>query len=575
MRLIEALEIVNRANSEAQARRFFLACGFTPLHLRTLLQAHLQRAFRDAKVEVAVGVYGDLPGNLERAIAEQPEGVAVLVEWSDLDPRLGLRLLGGWAAATLPDILSSVQIALARLESVLDRVARLAPTALCLPTLPIVPAAFTAGWQASGFELELQRQAACLGSWAADHAKIRILNSQRLDRLSPLGSRLDVKSELQTGFPYSQAHADAIAEGLAQLLRPPVPKKGLITDLDDTLWRGILGEAGVDGVSWDLASHSQIHGVFQQFLDALAARGVLAGVASKNDPALVEQALQRPDLLISPSRLFPVQAQWGPKSQSVAAILQTWNVAPDSVVFVDDSPMELAEVGEAFPEMECILFPKDDPAAVLGMIEHLRDAFGKSELSEEDHLRGVSVRAAGALRKIVAGGYSLDDFLAQAGAEITFRVSRSPEDTRAFDLVNKTNQFNLNGRRYTQAEWRNHFRRPDAFLLTASYRDKFGPLGEIASALGVRKEDHVRIEAWVISCRAFARRIEHQVVRRLYERFDSAEILFEYAETPRNGPFREFLSVFGGPGPEFRLQRRLFEQSCPRLFHTVKEAGDE
>ncbi len=85
-----------------------------------------------------------------------------------------------------------------------------------------------------------------------------------------------------TGFPYSLPHAEVLGRALAGLLNPPKPKKGLITDLDDTLWAGLIGEVGHDQVSWDLASHTQFHGLYQQMLGALADQGVLIAIASKN-----------------------------------------------------------------------------------------------------------------------------------------------------------------------------------------------------------------------------------------------------------------------------------------------------
>ena len=88
------------------------------------------------------------------------------------------------------------------------------------------------------------------------------------DELSPLGRRLDVKAEVTTGFPYSLEHASRLAEFLAALIQELLPKKGLITDLDDTLWAGILGEIGVDGIAWDMADHAHMHGLYQQFLSS-------------------------------------------------------------------------------------------------------------------------------------------------------------------------------------------------------------------------------------------------------------------------------------------------------------------
>ena len=104
---------------------------------------------------------------------------------------------------------------------------------------------------------------------------------------------------MHTGFPYSLPHAEVLARALASLLAPRKPKKGLITDLDDTLWAGLIGEVGHEQVSWDLASHSQFHGLYQQMLGALADQGVLIAVASKNTAEIAHKGLARTDLMIS------------------------------------------------------------------------------------------------------------------------------------------------------------------------------------------------------------------------------------------------------------------------------------
>ncbi len=316
-----------------------------------------------------------------------------MLEWADLDPRLGLRQTGGWSPALLPDLLESFDGQAARLQAAVERAADDAPVAVCLPTLPLPPIAFTSGWTFSEFELQLRTRLYALASRLAGRTNVRLVNPQRLDQLSPPAERLDVKSDLLSGFPYRTAHASAVAEMLAALLRPTAPKKGLITDLDDALWRGLLGEAGADGVSWSLDRHSHAHALYQQMLQALADSGVLVAVASKNDPARVEEALRRPDLLLQRDRLFPVEAHWGPKSESVAQILRAWNVGADSVVFIDDSPLELAEVQAAHPGVETLLFPKDQDQAVYDLLWRLRDLFGKTAVRAEDHLRRESLAA--------------------------------------------------------------------------------------------------------------------------------------------------------------------------------------
>jgi len=377
------------------------------------------------------------------------------------------------------------------------------------------------------------------------------------------------------GFPYKLPHASAIAELLAALIQNPTPKKGLITDLDNTLWAGILGEVGTNGISWSLDQHTHMHGLYQQFLGSLASAGVLVAVASKNDPALVEKAFERKDLIFSKETVYPFEVHWSRKSESVQRILKTWNIGPESVVFIDDSPMEIAEVKAAFPEMECIVFPTNDYQGIWDLLKRMRDLFGKSVISEEDSIRLKSIRGAGVLRESLdATGGSLDDFLQSADASIRFTFGKQAADNRAFELINKTNQFNLNGKRLTDAAWKTYLNDPTTFVMATSYEDKFGPLGKIAVLLGRVQGKSLRIDSWVMSCRAFSRRIEHQSLKQLFAKFDAEEIGFDYQATPRNGPLQEFFTeLLGSPlTAGMRLSRAAFSEKSPSLFHRVEEA---
>jgi len=404
------------------------------------------------------------------------------------------------------------------------------------------------------------------------------VSPQRLDQCSPPGQRLDVRSDLTAGFPYRLAHASAVAELLALLLRSPTPKKGLITDLDETLWAGILGEVGHEGISWDLDRHSHGHALYQQMLNALAEAGVLLAVASKNDPRAVERAFEREDLLLAQERVFPREVHWQPKSESVARILEAWNVGAVSVVFVDDSPLELAEVQAAIPALECIPFRGQDEQAVYQLLERLRDLFGKDALTEEDALRGESLRRSDEMRQDAArAGLPEGAFLQTVAAEMTLSFQKTPPDPRAFELVNKTNQFNLNGRRPAERAWLSYLRRPETVLLSASYKDKYGPLGKIAVLAGRLQGKQLLLDTWVTSCRAFGRGVEHRCLQALFDQLGLEEVVFDFAVTPRNGPLQEFLRCLL-EGPAFtgaRLQRAQFVGRCPMLFHSVKVLADE
>lgn len=577
MKLIEALDILKTGHAgRDEPLPVLLACGFEPLHLATFLAAHLQRRFPQRPVRLSTGLYGDLAGTLERADAAL-EAVAVVVEWSDLDARLGVRGLGGWSPAALPDVVDNAERAAGRLRAALERLAERCPVVLCPPTLPLPPAAHTPGWQANALEVDLIGVVARLVGWATRHPRVSVVRAQRLDAVSPPATRLDVASELRAGFPYRLPHADAVAELLAALIAGAPPKKGLITDLDDTVWRGLLGEVGIAGVTWDLASGGHMHAVYQQLLAALAEAGILVAVASKNDPGLVEEALRRSDLLIARDRVHPVQAGWGAKSEAVGRILRAWNVGADSVVFVDDTPMELAEVAAAHPGIECVTFPKDDPAAAWATLERLRDFFGKATISEEDRLRLASLRDSGLAEAPPEGGEGFEQFLARAAAVVTLDLRLDPDDPRALELVNKTNQFNLNGRRFTDPQWRAALARPGAFLLRVSYQDRFGPLGKIAILAGRADASGLSVDAWVMSCRAFSSRVEHQCLRHLFWHFEADAIRFDYTKTERNGPLQEFFAGFLGPslpGAGLTLTRAELDAACPALSHEIREVSD-
>jgi len=576
MNLVEALELLAQpVLKDDPDFQVFLACGFTPLHLQTFLAAQLRIRLLRRRVGISTGLFGDLTGNIERLEPSGVHALAVVVEWGDLDPRLGIRSLGGWRPSNLPDIAESAEQAAARLQRVLLKVSPLVPTIVCMPTLPLPPLFWTPPDRAASFELHLHQTVASLAASLSEQPGIHIANAQLLGEVSPPSQRFDLKSDVITGFPYSLSHASALAELLARLIDNRLPKKGLITDLDDTLWAGILGEDGVNGISWSLERHTHMHGLYQQLVASLAGAGVLIGVASKNDPALVEQAFDRSDLLISRSDIFPFEVHWSRKSESVKRILDTWNVGADSVVFIDDSPMEVAEVKAAFPELECIVFPKSDYQGIWDLLKDLRGFFGKPLLTEDDSLRLGSIRNVSAWRdSIQSAASSSDDFLKAAEASIAFSLTREGGDARALELVNKTNQFNLNGKRLSESEWLNFFSDPAAFLLTVSYEDKYGPLGKIAVLMGKSNARKISVHTWVMSCRAFSRRVEHQCLRYLFEDLGADTIVFDYQPTPRNGPLQEFFATLlkGPPAEEVCLSRELFSKNAPPLFHRITEA---
>ena len=584
MKLAEALKIVQSAPSDAPPLPVALLCGFAPLHLETFLRAQLCKLFPARSPVIQTGLFDDLLGNVQRVAGVS--AAVVIIEWADLDPRLGLRRLGGWEPSQLQDVLSEVSRRCDRMHNAIAGAAKNCPLVVCLPTLPLVPISITALARASEFTLELRNRVAALSAVLSHLPGIRIVDPQRLDSLSS-PHRLDVNSDLSAGFPYTLSHASALAGILARLVLNPPPKKGLITDLDDTVWRRILGEVGVQGISWDLENHSQIHGLYQQLLDSLAASGTLIGVASKNEGSLVEEAFAARNPILRASDVFPFEVHWGAKSESVARILAAWNISADDVVCVDDSAMDLAEIQAAHPMAECLLFPRENPQAAYDLLERLRDLFGKDKISAEDALRAASLRGNAELRHgLNEHGLNQDspgalgDFVRQIDGHLTLTSQKQPLDARSLELVNKTNQFNLNGRRFQEAEWQNWLNAPDTVFVAATYRDKYGPLGKIAVIAGDLRNGgcsgkrRLCIRTWVMSCRAFSRFIEYECLRWLFAKLDVEEVEFDFLPTARNTPMQNFLQqVRNAPAePHCRLSRAQFVETCPELTHVVEES---
>jgi FkbH-like protein len=569
MKITEALKILQGAPKEAGSFEVMLACGFTPLHLQNFIAAYLQQALPDRWVVLSAGLYGSPLGTVQNMAARPLHAAAIAIEWTDLDPRLGYRALGRWGPGVLLDILSVAERNLQHLMVSIRQLSTGLTVAISTPTVPLPPLFHTPGWQTSEAESLLDQMVAEFRT-KLTRAGVSFVNATRLAEKSPPAQRYDLMSDLLTGFPYTVAHADALGSALALLLDPHSPKKGLITDLDDTLWSGLVGEVGPAGIRWDLESHKGLHGLYQRLLSALSEEGILLGVASKNDPAVVQEAFQRTDILLQPRQIFPMEVHWNAKSGSVERILRTWNVAADSVVYVDDSPMELAEVAAAHPGIECIQFPANDYHAGYAVLRRIRDLFGKHRISAEDSLRLDSIRQSTQFRQEV-GESTPETFLQQANSIVSFDFDGAVSDARALELVNKTNQFNLNGIRWTEADWVRELSQPDATSMIVSYEDKFGPLGKISVMRGRHIANTLVISVWVMSCRAFSRRIEYQCLRVCFERYKPKQIEFDFTPTSRNGPIQEFFLNLLGHKPQTSvvLTREQFEQTCPALYHTV------
>jgi FkbH-like protein len=252
-------------------------------------------------------------------------------------------------------------------------------------------------------------------------------------------------------------------------------------------------------------------------------------------------------------------------------ILAAWNVSADAVAFVDDSAFELEQARSRHPSLVCLRFP-DDPKAVLELCRELRDRCGRAAASAEDRLRrdGLAAQARAEAER-VASGTSMEDFLAGLRARTTIAFGRPEHTTRAWELVNKTNQFNINGQRIDEIAWQRQLEKPGTVLVTVDYEDRSGPLGVIGAMVAAPRDEAVEVSAWVLSCRAFSRRVEYRMLRALFDRFRARTVSVVYTPTARNARVREFLAAFADVGERdtVHVPRERFDAACPRLYDEV------
>jgi FkbH-like protein len=381
-------------------------------------------------------------------------------------------------------------------------------------------------------------------------------------------------SYLSSGSPFAGPTLGATAASIvnAALGHQPPPRKVLVTDLDNVLWQGVIGEDGVDGIVCAPEGAGFRFFLYQTFLAKLEGEGVLIAAVSRNDEELALAPFRAQKLALTEQQFVCIIATYGAKSAQIAEIATRLNLGLDSFVFVDDNPLELAEVSTKLPGVETVAFPPSDEG-MPAFLQRLRDLFTRATITSEDRERTAFYRRrmAGMAPAELAGA-DLTSFLADLRMRLTLHDRSSGDRTRAVQLINKTNQFNLNGRRVTDEEVAEILAN-GGVLFTASLEDKNGAHGEIlaflASADGA-------VESFVMSCRVFQRRVEHAFLAWLSSSERSPR-LFKYELTPRNEPIRQFLNdaAFASTdtGVKFDAAKFRSEHAGALALFDVREPG--
>lgn len=391
-------------------------------------------------------------------------------------------------------------------------------------------------------------------------SRVTLVDIEPLIRAAGSAAWYDERFYDSSKLPFHPDRTPALLARLADAIVGLVAQrcKLVITDLDDTLWGGRVGDDGYQALELDPAGPGRHFLRMQSFLAGLQSHGVVLAIASKNDRPLVEEAFaRRPEMMLRLEDFALAEIHWEPKSVSVGRILDRLNLTRTGIVFLDDNPVEREEVGRLFPELVIPELPADPAERVPMLLE--TGIFDRRVVTEESRARHQMYAQNEQREGAMAVAASMDDFL--AGLEMVMEAL--PVDDareRVLELIQKTNQFNLTTRRHSWDQVRDITGR--GFGMCYRLKDKFGDNGIISVVLVDADQDQVaRIDLWLMSCRVLGRRVEEailgDVTARARER-GFRRLVGEYLPTAKNDLVRQLYPKLGFSEIETRPERSLY-----------------
>ena len=333
--------------------------------------------------------------------------------------------------------------------------------------------------------------------------------------------------------------AEHLVAGIQAILTGP--KKVLVVDLDNTLWGGIVGEAGALGIDLGKSPAGEAYRYFQSYLKDLSGRGCLLAVCSKNNTEDATEPFERNgDMVLSLDDFSAFEATWEPKASVLERIASTLQLDLRDFVFFDDNPAEREQVRQALPEVAVVDVPEDPSDYVTALERGLW--FEATQLTQEDHARTERYRTEARRRESSAKAGSLDDYL----RSLEMRAEVSPVEEKDLDrvvqLIGKTNQFNLTTRRHSANVVRRMLSQPGTLGLVMRMGDRFGDHGLISVILALvdpdGDKDTLRVDTWLMSCRVIGRTAEQflfNLVLRQAQDGGYSRLRGEYIPTKKNG----------------------------------------
>jgi FkbH-like protein len=497
----------------------------------------------------------------------QPDTVILALESRDIAPRLW----GEWAELSSSAARDEIRSVVERFQGWISAFRRHSGANLVVHSLafPETPArgildAQMESSQVEAFQ-EINRE---LRRIAREHRGVYVLDYEALvARHGRLGWR-DERKWLTVRMAFSAAHLADVAREWMRFLHPLSGKvaKAIVVDLDNTLWGGVVGEDGFDGIRLGNEFPGAAYRDLQRALLDLRQRGILLAICSKNNESDAMEVLEKhPEMLLRPAHFASVRINWKDKASNLREIASELNIGTDALAFLDDNPVERQQVRGAVPEATVIHLPEDP----LLFARAVREApvFERLTLSEEDLRRGEMYQSQAERRKAQSAAGSREDFYRSLDQEAEIGCVSAATLARVSQLTQKTNQFNLTTRRYTEeqiaqmadsSEWRVRWIR---------VRDKFSDNGLVGVAILHLRDSTWEIDTFLMSCRVIGRTVETAFLAHLIEEAEAGggkRIQGWFLPTKKNAPASEFYASHNFQRAEENGEATLWALDLPQ-----------
>ena len=415
-----------------------------------------------------------------------------------------------------------------------------------------------------GLELPLRAPSGLLGDQvdspiARINTRLRQIASERpgvwfldYDALVARHGRIawhDERRWLTMRMPLAPNSVGALADEWLRFLHPLTGRvcKALVCDLDNTLWGGVIGEDGIDGIGLGVEYPGAAYMRLQRVILDLHQRGIIIAICSKNNLADAQEVLEKhPDMLLRPKHFAALRINWNDKAQNLREIAAELNIGTDALAFIDDNPAECEFVRSQLPEVTVIEMSGDP----MGFADRISECplFERLTLSAEDRERGkmyAEQRERLELQHVTA---SLDDFLHSLEMKAAFSVVTPATLVRAAQLTRKTNQFNLTTRRYSDHEMEALAADPAWIVYTVQVTDRFGDNGIVGVMIAHDSGSTWEIDTFLMSCRTIGRTVETAMLSMLAERAAASgahTLNGWFRPTRKNAPAADFYAKHG------------------------------